>query len=145
MPSGMPAIGYASGDVVTWLASKPRHGTSGSRLMTPSCRSVTGMPMASAAPDIAISAESLRIGHRRHERVLRLARVEARVLHDDRHVRLDDAGVVGGVWDGLGIAQIVEAQVQRAPRRHRHAIGPGRIAILEVEGDGDVCRLRVGV
>src|SRR5437868_5478240 len=86
--------------------------------------------------------ESLRKGNGGEQGVRVLPRVEARVLHDDRDVALEDAGVVGAPRDRLRIAEVVEAQVFGAPRRHGNAIRPGRLAIAEVDGDGDV---RVGV
>ena len=40
--------------------------------------------------------------------------------------------------DGLRIAQIVEALMQRAARRHHKAIGPDRISIGEKDGQRDM-------
>src|ERR1043165_9249922 len=84
----------------------------------------------------------LRIRNGGEEGVGGLARVETRVLHDDGDVGDDDGRVVGGARDRLGIGEVVEADVLRAPRRHGQAVRPGRLAIGEVDGDLDV---RVGV
>src|SRR5919205_4221055 len=52
-----------------------------------------------------------RIRYRREKRVLGLARVQPRVLHDDGHVRLDQASVVRVRGDRLGVRKLVEAYV----------------------------------
>src|SRR5690606_15752839 len=71
-----------------------------------------------------------------------LPRITPRVLHDDRLVGLDDAGEVRVRGHGLRRVQVVEAQVQRAARRHRYAVWPHGFAVGEVERDLD---LRVAV
>ena len=40
------------------------------------------------------------------------------MLDDDRHVRLDDTGIVGRPRHRLGLLQVIEADVSRAARRH---------------------------
>src|SRR5207248_6040600 len=61
-------------------------------------------------------------GDRAEERKLRLARIEARVLHHDR----------------LWIAQVVEAHMARALRGNGDAVGSGRIAVAVEERDAHV-------
>ncbi len=64
------------------------------------------------------------------------------MLHDDRDIGDDHAGKVRIVGDGLGVFQVVEAQVKGAARRHLHPIRPYRLAFCEINRDLDV---RVGV
>src|SRR5690349_12469505 len=85
---------------------------------------------------------SLRKGYGGEQRVLGLPRIETRVLHDDGDVALEDARVVGALRDRLRIAEVVEAKMFGAARADGHAVRPGRLAVAEVDGDGDV---RVGV
>jgi hypothetical protein len=61
----------------------------------------------------AVPPSLRREGDGAEQRRLGLPRVEPRVLHDDGHVGLDDAGVVGRERDGLRVAQVVEGQVVR--------------------------------
>ena len=82
-------------------------------------------------------------GDRGHECVLRLPGVQTRVLHDDRDVRLDQARVVGRERHRLGVLEVVEPQVERPPGRHRRAVRPGGLPVLEEERDLDV-RVLVG-
>jgi hypothetical protein len=66
------------------------------------------------------------------------ARVEPRVLHDNRNVGLEDRGVVGVARHRRGILEIIEAQMERPPRAHRHIVGADRLAIGERDGDLDL-------
>ncbi len=38
------------------------------------------------------------------------------MLHDNRHVSLDNAGVIRIAWNGFGIHKIIETQMQGALR-----------------------------
>src|SRR5690606_26432392 len=76
-----------------------------------------------------------REGDRGHQRVLGLARIQARVLDHDRHVRLDHAGERSVLRDRLRILERVEAQVVRTPRRHGDGVRAGRLAVGEEHGD----------
>src|SRR5215212_10024585 len=76
-------------------------------------------------PRISVGGE----GHGGQKRVLGLARVEPRVLYDDRHIRLDHARVVGLARDGLGVVKVVETDVNGAPCGHGDAVGPDRLAV----------------
>ncbi len=55
----------------------------------------------------------------------------------------DEYAVSRGI--GAGLLEIVEAQMQSAPWRHRHAIRANRLAILKENGDAHLCRLIAGV
>lgn len=57
------------------------------------------------------------------------------MLHHDRHVADQDRGIVRVARHGLGILEIVEAQMQRAPRTQFRDIGAGRLAVGEVDRD----------
>jgi hypothetical protein len=57
---------------------------------------------------------------------------------------LDHARVVGTGRDGLGIAQVVETEMQRPARDDGHPLGASRFPILEEEGQRDV-RVRVEI
>src|SRR3954462_1345961 len=87
-------------------------------------------------------ASACGIGDGAEERERRIARVEPRVLDHDGNVGSDDARVIRTAGDGFRVAQVVEAQVQRAARRHDQAIGTGRLAVGEIERDAN---LRLGV
>jgi len=76
-----------------------------------------------------------RIGDCSNQGVLGLARIEPRVLHDDRNVRLDEAGVVGISWDRLRVGEVIEAEVPRAPRGNGHSERSGRLAVAVEDGD----------
>ena len=62
-----------------------------------------------------------------------IARVEPRVLHDDRHVRADHGRIGSVVRHALGIGQLVEPHVLRAARLHPHPIRTCRIPVLEIK------------
>src|SRR5690242_16896009 len=66
-----------------------------------------------------------------------MPRIESCVLHDDRLVGLDYRREVGVARHRGRIGQVVEAQMQGAPRADRYGVGTDRIAILEVKRDGD--------
>src|ERR1051326_4148798 len=85
------------------------------------------------------------IGHGAEQCILRLARVEPRVLCHDGNIRTNDAGVVCVSWDGLRIAEIVEAHVARAPRGHGDFVRANRLAVTVVDSDLDVRVLAGGV
>src|SRR6185437_5221369 len=75
------------------------------------------------------------VGDRAEKSEFGLPRVEPRVLHDDRHVRDDDRAVVAVPRHRLRVFKIVEAHMQRAPRRHGHAVGADRLLIGEIDHD----------
>lgn len=78
------------------------------------------------------------ICHGRHERQFCLAGIQAGMLDDDRDIGFEDTGIVGVFRDGFRILQIVEAYMPGAPRRYRDFIRSRRIAVLEVNRDGNV-------
>jgi hypothetical protein len=59
------------------------------------------------------------------------------VLHDDRNVAGDDAGVGRVGLDFLGIVKVVEAEITAAARENRETISDG-VAILVEDQDFDV-------
>src|SRR5262245_40790250 len=88
---------------------------------------------------------ALRIGNGGEQGDLRAARIEPRVLHDDRHVGFEHRGVVGVERNRLGILEIVEPQVKRAPRRDDNAVGADRLAIGEEDRHIHVRRALAGI
>src|SRR6478609_725617 len=74
------------------------------------------------------------IGDRAQQGVLRLARIEPRVLRHDRNIRADDTGIIGVARDGLGIGEVVEPDVPRTARGHHDMIGAGRLAVFVIDG-----------
>ena len=62
------------------------------------------------------------------------------MLHNDRHVSLDNAGVIRIAWDRLRIHKIIEAQMQGALRQDGYAIGPDRLAVGEETGNPNLSR-----
>src|SRR5579862_4402421 len=58
-----------------------------------------------------------------------VARIKTRMLHDNRNVRLEDRRIIGVARNRRGIFEVVEAKMQRAPRRHGDAIRSDRLAI----------------
>src|SRR5919199_1198730 len=71
----------------------------------------------------------LPIGDRGEKRERLLARVEPGVLDDDGHVGLEQGGIIRVARDRRGVLEVVEAHMQRAPRRHRHLVRPYRVAV----------------
>jgi len=53
------------------------------------------------------------------------------MLYYDRHVRLEQAGIVGVSGNGFRIEEIVESDVPRPPRGYRDVVGPRRFTIGE--------------
>src|SRR6516162_5034316 len=70
------------------------------------------------------SGLTFRIGNGRQQRHFGAARIEPRVLHDDRNVRFEHRGVVGVARDRLRVVEIVEAQMQCTPGGDGHVVGP---------------------
>lgn len=62
------------------------------------------------------------------------------MLHDNRHVSLDNAGIIRIAWDGFGIHKIIETQMQRSPRRHGYAVGARRLPVGEETGNPNLSR-----
>src|ERR1044072_712137 len=54
---------------------------------------------------------------------------ERRGLDDDRHVGLDDAGIIGVARNGFGILEIVEPHMPRTACRHHDSIRAHRFAV----------------
>src|SRR5262249_8310485 len=54
------------------------------------------------------------------------------------HVRLENRGIVGVARDRLGIVEVVETQVQRAPGSDGDAVGADRLPVGEEDGDRDM-------
>ena len=57
------------------------------------------------------------------------------MLHHDRDIGFEHAGVIRFARHLFRLFQVVEAQVQRAPRGHGHAIRTDRFAIAEIKRD----------
>src|SRR6516164_2774216 len=91
------------------------------------------------------SGLTFRIGNGRQQRHFGAARIEPRVLHDDRNVRFEHRGVVGVARDRLRVVEIVEAQMQRAPGGDGHAVRADRLPVGEEDGNGDARVLLAGV
>src|SRR5215216_265886 len=81
---------------------------------------------------------ALRVGNGRQQRYLGPARIEPRVLHHDRYVRLEHRGIVGVERDWLGVFQIVEAQMKGPPRRDDDPVRTCRVPVGEIDGEGDL-------
>src|SRR5262249_35326191 len=80
---------------------------------------------------------AFRVGNRRQKRDFGAARIEPRVLHNDRNVRFEHRGIVGVARDRLRVVEIVEPQAQRAPGGDGHAVGADRLPVGEEDGNGD--------
>ena len=78
------------------------------------------------------------IRYRTQQCILGLARVKARVLHDDGYVGFDDAGEVRFLWNLLRLGQVVEPDVFCAARGNRDRVGAGRLSVREKDSDFDV-------
>lgn len=57
------------------------------------------------------------------------------MLHHDRNVGPDDAGIVRIQWDRLRVIKVIEPQTSSPPRVQADGIGADRLAIREVEDD----------
>jgi hypothetical protein len=64
----------------------------------------------------------------------RLATVKPRVLHDDRQIGNNHAGIFSAFGHRLQIGEIVEAQVARALGPDHEAVGTNRRAVGEIDG-----------
>src|SRR5215831_17017170 len=82
-------------------------------------------------------ALALRVGNCRQKCDFGAARIEPRVLHDDRNVGFEYRGIVGVARDRLRVVEIIEAQVQRAAGGDGHAVRAGRLAVGEENGNRD--------
>src|SRR5215475_12845736 len=80
---------------------------------------------------------TFRVGNRRQKCDFGAARIEPRVLHDDRNVGFEYRGIVGVARDRLRVVEIIEAQVQRAAGGDGHAVRAGRLAVGEENGNRD--------
>src|SRR5690242_10528457 len=60
---------------------------------------------------LSSSSSSYRIAYRAHQCQRGLTGIEAGMLYDDRNIRIDYAGVIGIVWNRLGIGEFVEANM----------------------------------
>ena len=70
--------------------------------------------------------------------ILRLARVESRVLHDDGHVRFDQDRIRCIGRNFFRVMKIVKAQMLGAPGGNRKFVGTDWIAIFKKNCDRDV-------
>src|SRR3954470_16267025 len=82
-----------------------------------------------------------RVRHGAQKRELCLPRIEARVLHHDRHIRYDHAGEIRALGHGLRFGEVIEPQMTGALRLDGETIGADRRAIREVDRDLDMCGL----
>src|SRR5262249_3646493 len=82
-------------------------------------------------------ALTFRVGNRRQKRDFGAARIEPRVLHDDRDVGFEYRGIVGVARDRLRVVKIIEAQVQRAAGGDGHAVRADRLPAGEENGNRD--------
>src|ERR1051325_10462162 len=76
--------------------------------------------------------------YRCEQSVLRLARIEASVLHNNRHIRFDQARVRSIPWNCFRVVKIVESQMPGAPARDRKVVRANRITLLEKDCDRNV-------
>ena len=90
---------------------------------------------ASCGTAVGSRASGFRIGDGREQAHFGVPGIQPRVLHDDRHVGLEHRRIVGVARDRRRVVEIVEAQMQRAPRRDRDPIRADRLAIGEKDGD----------
>src|ERR1051326_3368298 len=74
----------------------------------------------------------------REQRVLRLARIQSRVLHHDRDIRFNQTRIWRVRRNALGLFEVVEAQMSRAPAWDFESIWSDRILVLEKNRDLDV-------
>src|SRR6516162_6383887 len=77
------------------------------------------------------------VGNRRQKCDFGAARIEPRVLHDDRNVGYEYRGIVGVARDRLRVVKIIKAQVQRAACGDGHAVRADRLAVGEENGNRD--------
>jgi hypothetical protein len=74
-----------------------------------------------------------------------VSRIKPCVLHNDRHIRFEHRGKVGIPRHGGRFAEIVETQMQRAPRRNGHPIRADRLAIGEKDRNVDMRLVIAGI
>src|SRR5262245_8661794 len=86
-----------------------------------------------------------REGHGAEQGERRLPAVEPGVLHHDRHVGFDHAGVVGAPRDRFGTREVIEPQVSRALALNNKDIRPSWRSIRKVDRDLDPCLLAAGI
>lgn len=72
------------------------------------------------------------------ESVFGLSRIQSRVLHDYRYVRLDQARIVSVTRNWFRFFQIIKPDVLCPLRRDGYAIGPDRIAIRKEDRNLDM-------
>jgi len=69
------------------------------------------------------------VSYRAQERIFGLTRIQSRMLHDDRNIRLDNACKVGVVRYGFWVGEVVEADMLCSSRRHGYVIRAPGLAI----------------
>ena len=67
-----------------------------------------------------------------------MTRIKPGVLNDDRNVGFENGRIIRVAGDGRGLFEIIETQMQRAPRRDCNAIRSDWLPIGEEYGDVDV-------
>ena len=67
------------------------------------------------------------------------------MLNDDRNIRLEHRRKVGVARNRRRFREIVKAQMQRAPGRHRNPVGADRIAVGEEDGERNMRVAAAGV
>src|SRR5689334_19796283 len=108
MPQAPPARASTTTIVVRFHSSVP----------SDSGRSVGIVYAPTSMRSIAPAAKVLLAGSisdRGDQRIFSLPGIEPRVLHDDRHIRFDHAGVIGVARNGFGVGQVVESKMMCAP------------------------------
>src|SRR5438067_341226 len=75
------------------------------------------------------------------QRIRRLARIEPRMLHDDRDTRFDQTRIRRVARDFFRVVKIVEAQMLCSSSRYDKLVGPDRVAVFKKNHDLDLRRL----
>ena len=83
------------------------------------------------------TAASGRECHCAEESIFRLSGIEPGVLHDDAHVRVDEAGVIRIQGDRRGMSQIIESDMFCSPGWNLNDIGSDRLAVCIEDCDVD--------
>src|SRR5690606_41514284 len=76
--------------------------------------------------------------HRAGQGVLRLARIQPRVLDDEWLVGLHDEGVVGAQWNRFWVGEVVEPKVFRSPTADGHAVRSRRVPVRVEDRQADL-------
>jgi len=102
-----------------------------------------GFDRACMAVSTALSLKGSASLHRKSDRGeqsdMRVTRVQARVLDNDRNIRADDGGVGRIPRDGFGDLEVIEPQMPGSLTVDGEPIRPDGLAVLEIQRDLDRC------